>query len=240
MISSIIVDDEPLARSLIKEFLAGFEHIQIVAEAENGFDAFKLIQLHKPDLLFLDIQMPKINGFELLELLDEKPVVVFTTAFDQFALKAFEHNAVDYLLKPFTQQRFEQAVNKALQNIGSTQDSLLLPGTEEKINRIVVKHHGEIKIIALNDIDFIEACEDYIKICCGKNVYLKKQTMTATENLLAENEFVRIHRSYLVNIKSINKIEPYEKDSHLVVLKDGQRLSVSKTGYAKLKEVLGI
>ncbi len=242
---AILIDDEPLARELVKEYLSSFPQIEVVAECNDGFEGLKAIQQFEPDLLFLDVQMPKITGFEMLELVDKKPAVIFTTAFDQYAIKAFESNAIDYLLKPFSKERFEKAVEKYLNNNSNNKiTEEQISNTTQQIpnvsNRVVVKEDGKIKIIPAAEINYIEANGDNIKIVCESGSYSKNKTMTAIENSLAQEEFVRIHRSYLVNLSLITKIEAYEKDSHLAILKSGIQLPVSKSGYTKLKSILGI
>jgi two-component system LytT family response regulator len=246
----IIIDDEPLARSIIIEYLQSYPEAEVAEECGNGFEGLKAIQQHQPDLIFLDIQMPKINGFEMLELIEQPPPVIFTTAFEEYALKAFEAHAVDYLLKPFNKERFDKALQKWLQlypskNTQSQQErtkALLETASESptQSNRVVVKDGNKIKIIPLQQIQYLEAADDYVKIHTPDGAFLKNKTMAHFEKLLQAHQYIRIHRSYIVNVQLISRIDPYEKDSHLVLLTTGVRLPVSKTGYAKLKEVLGI
>ncbi|MGN6616783.1 MAG: LytR/AlgR family response regulator transcription factor [Ilyomonas sp.] len=246
----IIIDDEPLARSIITEYLQSYPEIEVAEECGNGFEGLKAIQQHQPDLIFLDIQMPKINGFEMLELIEQPPAVIFTTAFEEYALKAFEAHAVDYLLKPFNKERFDKALQKWLQlyrskNIQPQQEqtkALLETASESpsQSNRVVVKDGNKIKIIPLQQIQYLEAADDYVKIHTPDGAFLKNKTMAHFEKLLQAHQYIRIHRSYIVNVQLISRIDPHEKDSHLVLLTTGVRLPVSKTGYAKLKEVLGI
>jgi two-component system, LytTR family, response regulator len=239
----IIIDDEPLARGIVKEYLQSYPDVDLAAECADGFEGIKGIQQHQPDLIFLDIQMPKINGFEMLELIENPPAVIFTTAFDEFAIKAFESNAVDYLLKPFSKERFEKAIQKYLQhsNNTSTQQVIEAAATSPlQQNRIVVKDSNKIKIIPVNKIHYLEAADDYAKIITAEGSFLKKRTMNFFEQSLSAYHFVRIHRSYLVNIQLITRIDVYEKDSHLLLLTTGEKLPVSKAGYVKLKEALGI
>jgi len=239
----IIIDDEPLARSIVKEYLQSYTDIDIVAECGDGFEGMKAIVQHEPELIFLDIQMPKINGFEMLELIENPPAVIFTTAFDEFAIKAFELNATDYLLKPFSKERFNKAVQKYLNKspVSSPQPVIETaaqsPGQQ---NRIVVKDGNKIKIIPVNQIHYLEAADDYVKIVTVEGSFLKKRTMNFFEQSLGVYQFVRIHRSYIVNTQLITRIDAYEKDSHLVLLNTGAKLPVSKSGYTRLKEVLGI
>jgi two-component system LytT family response regulator len=244
---AIIIDDEPLARSIVLEYLQGFPQIEVVQECNDGFEGVKAINLHNPDLIFLDIQMPKINGFEMLELIENPPAVIFTTAFDEYAIKAFEAHAIDYLLKPFSKERFDKAVEKFLSTAQlqeqKTKTQSLLQGTNElpsQSERIVVKTGGKIKIIPVADIKYLEAADDYVKICTAEGSFLKNKTMSYFETVLPQYSFVRTHRSYMVNIQEITRIDPYEKENHLAILRTGERIPVSKNGYGKLKAVLGL
>jgi len=243
----IIIDDEPLARSIIREYLEFHPELELVSECQDGFEGVKAITQHHPDLVFLDIQMPKINGFEMLELIEAPPAVIFTTAFDEYAIKAFESHAVDYLLKPFSRERFDKALAKWQLN-GRTQagkgqlDSLLetVSSSPSERHRVVVKLSGKIRIIPVEDIHYLEAADDYVKIHSREGSFLKNKTMGHFENILNKAHFVRTHRSYILNISEITRIDPYEKDNHLAILKSGARVPVSKSGYSKLKSVLGL
>lgn len=242
---AIIIDDEPLARMVIREYLQFHPEIAVVQECSDGFEGVKAIMQHQPDLIFLDIQMPKINGFEMLELIDQPPAVIFTTAFEEYAIKAFESHAVDYLLKPFSKERFGKALQKISEGKESSIDNTkkmleTIAGTPDKHNRIVVKENGKIKIIPLTQIQFIEAADDYVKVHTTEGYFLKNKTMAYFESALDTNSFIRIHRSYIVNVQLITRLDPYEKETYLAVLSNGKQLPVSKTGYVKLKEVLGI
>ena len=242
----IIIDDEPLARMVIKEYLQSYTDMEVVLECNDGFEGVKAIQQLQPDLIFLDIQMPKISGFEMLELIDNPPQVIFTTAFEEYAIKAFEAEAVDYLLKPFSKERFD----KALQKIVQEKTAAISPQTIDLLeiatklpshsNRIVVKDGGKIKIIPVGQIQYLEAADDYVKIHTAEGIFLKKKTMQYFEDSLQQQQFIRIHRSYIVNAQLITRIDPYEKDSHIALLSTGIKLPISKAGYIKLKEVLGI
>ena len=239
----IIIDDEPLARSIVKEYLQSFLDIHIVAECNDGFEGMKAILQYEPELIFLDIQMPKINGFEMLELIENPPAVIFTTAFDEFAIKAFELNATDYLLKPFSKERLDKALGKFLNQPSAQSPQALIDAAAQSAgqqNRIVVKDGNKIKIIPVNQIHYLEAADDYVKIVTKEGTFLKKRTMSFFETSLALYQFVRIHRSYIVNTQLITRIDPYEKDGHLVLLSTGAKLQASRSGYARLKEVLGI
>jgi two-component system LytT family response regulator len=247
MIKAVIIDDEPLARMVVKEYLQDFSQIHIAAECNDGFEGVKAIMQHQPDLVFLDIQMPKINGFEMLELVEQPPAVIFATAFDEYALKAFEAHAVDYLLKPFSKERFAKAVNKWLAQRGdgqqkaNTQSLLEAPPHQPGQNeRIVVKTAGKIKIIPMHDVHFLEAADDYVKIVTKEGSFLKSKTMQYFEQVLNASQFVRCHRSFIVSVQEISRIDPYEKESYLAILRSGTKVPVSKAGYSKLREVLGL
>jgi two-component system LytT family response regulator len=244
----IIIDDEPLARGLVAEYLQQHPSIEIVAECNDGFQGVKAIMQHKPDLIFLDIQMPKINGFEMLELLDTTPSVIFTTAFDEYAIKAFESNAIDYLLKPFSKERFDLAIQKweEKHNTGSSSEKnieALLENTtkqpDEK-NRIVVKNGSDIRIVPVSDVMYIEAYDDYVKIFTKDTYYLKKKTMNYYEQVLDSSQFFRTHRSFIINLQELTRIEPLEKKTYVVLLKNGKKIPLSRSGYSKLKETLGV
>ncbi|MBN9292912.1 MAG: LytTR family transcriptional regulator DNA-binding domain-containing protein [Flavobacteriia bacterium] len=241
----ILIDDEPLARLLLREYLEKYESVEVVAECNDGFEGAKAIaQLH-PDLIFLDIQMPKINGFEMLEILQEYPSVIFTTAYDEFALKAFEANALDYLLKPFSQQRFDLAMQKWLANPAvsseKTENIAEITGKQpDEHLRIVIKDGTEIRIIPTAEVEYLEAYDDYVKIHHKGKTHLKKKTMNYFEKTLDSRQFIRIHRSYIMNINELTKIESFEKNSYLAILRSGARLPISRTAYAPLKEMLGI
>jgi two-component system LytT family response regulator len=247
MIKAVLIDDEPLARSIVMEYLRDFPDITVVQECNDGFEGVKAVTQHKPDLIFLDIQMPKINGFEMLELIDDPPAVIFTTAFDEFAIKAFESQAVDYLLKPYSKERFGMAVQKSMQqksmavNQASTEKILSQEFRQpEEKSRIVVKESGNIRIIPVQDVHYIEAYDDYVKIFTSKEMYLKKKTMGFYENSLDGDQFVRVHRSFIINLSQLTKIEPLEKETHVALLKRGVRVPLSRSGFAKLKSVLGL
>lgn len=241
MIKTLIIDDEPLAASIVQEFLADFPQFEVLGICQNGFQGLKAIQEHEPDLIFLDVQMPKITGFEMLELLDEPPAVIFTTAFDQYAIAAFDAMAIDYLLKPFSQRRFGQAITKFLALKGGAEaTNQKLNELAEKRNRLVVRVKNEIKVIPTHEVNFFEAEDDYIAIHTASGKYLKKMTMKSLEDALDPLKFVRVHRSYLINLNEITKIEPYERDNFLVLLRGGEKVPVSKTGYSRLRQVLGL
>ncbi len=282
-VRALLIDDEPLARQIVQEYLQSYPGITVLQECSDGFEGIKAIQQHHPDLIFLDIQMPKINGFEMLELVEDPPDTIFTTAFDEYAIRAFEAHAVDYLLKPFSKERFDKAVRKWLEHhaarlaarsaASATSNTAVqgssapagaspgvtvqpaAPGSESpdtralletasrsptQQQRVVVKTAGKIKIIPLDDIHYLEASDDYVRIHTHNGVFLKNRTMSYFEQVLDPNRFVRTHRSYIINVQQVTRIEPYEKDSHLCVLAAGAQVPVSKAGYMKLKAVLGL
>lgn len=244
MIKTILIDDEPLARDIIRYYLADHPEIEIIAECKDGFEGLKAIAQFEPDLIFLDVQMPKISGFEMLELVERRPAVIFTTAFDEFALKAFDVNAIDYLLKPIEKERFDQAVKKVIEknkNEGNDTSELLnTPGNPAQRSRVVVKVDRSIKIIPTADIHYLEADDDQVKISTHEGNYFKNKTMSFFENTLDPIQFIRVHRSYIINLNQVLKIELKEKENYVVLLKSGLWLPVSKGGYMKLKAALGI
>jgi two-component system, LytTR family, response regulator len=244
-ISTIIIDDEKLARDIIKKYIKTFPQIELLAECSNGFEGIKAINDLKPDFIFLDIQMPKITGFELLELLDEKPIIIFTTAYDQYALKAFEVNAIDYLLKPFSEERFKEAVTKTMERLKDksifakdvTKLETHLEEKKENLERVVVKTGMKISIIPVDKINYFEAQDDYVMLYTDEGKFLKQKTMKYFEDHLDSTDFIRIHRSYIVKLIKIKQLELFEKESYRAILLDGKSLPVSKSGYAKLKEI---
>lgn len=240
MIKTLLIDDEPLACAVVQEYLSSHPEFEIVGKCHDGFQGAKMIQELNPDLVFLDVQMPKISGLEMLELLDEIPPVIFTTAFEEYALKAFEASAVDYLLKPFSQERFDTAISKFKTNSAGLKTQVEKLVGAQSTNRIVLKDNGRIRIIPLAEVLMLEADDDYVKIITKDGSFMKKVTLTHYEETLPAAQFVRIHRSFMVNVAEVTRIDPYEKTSHIVVTKSGHKLQVSKSGYQKLKEVLGI
>ncbi|MNN16089.1 Sensory transduction protein LytR [compost metagenome] len=217
-----------------------------MAECGDGFEAVKAIHAHEPDLIFLDVQMPKLTGFEMLELVDDPPAVIFTTAFDEYALKAFEKNALDYLLKPVSPTRFKKALEKFRTSYSAPEKKVqpnyevLTAQDETKIDRIVVKTGTQIKIIPIDTVKYLESYDDYVKIHTKDGMYLKNKTMAFFEKSLDPNQFVRIHRSFIIKVDQLAKLEPYEKDSYIAALTSGEKLNISKSGYARLKQLIGI
>jgi two-component system, LytTR family, response regulator len=245
-IRTLIIEDEEPARDIVKTYLSKYSDVEIIGEAADGFSGVKLINELKPDLLFLDIQLPKLTGFEILELAEHAPVIIFTTAYDQFALKAFEMNATDYLLKPFSADRFDGAIQKAVAKLNSKQDETqsikkLVETVDEKtesIDRVVVKTGTKIKVIPAERIIYIEAQDDYVMIYAEEGKHLKEKTMKYFETHLDNSVFIRIHRSYIVNVNHIAQLEHFTKDSYVAVLKNGVKLKVSDSGYKNLKSRL--
>ena len=238
----IIVDDEDLARGLVREFLAGHADVEIVAECANGFDAVKAITELDPDLVFLDIQMPKLNGFEVVELAGPKTRYIFVTAFDQYALKAFEVHAVDYLLKPFSAQRFNEALAHARSSLPGSAGVAAMVGEAAQrstpLGRVLIRDGARVHVIAADKIDFVEAQDDYVQINADGKSYLKNQRLADLESQLDPAVFVRVHRSYILNLGRISRIEQ-GKDSHSAILADGTRIPVSRSGYQKVKDLIG-
>lgn len=249
IIKTIIVEDEKPARDLIRAYLENFPMVEVIGEYDNGFDGLKAINELKPEAIFLDVQMPKLTGFEMLEVLEHHPEVVFTTAYDQYAIRAFEQNAVDYLLKPFSLERFSEAIGKLESRFDASHDSKdaisgiekirkHLAESDEKLHRVVIKKSGRIHVISADDINFLEAQDDYVMIYTDEGKYLKQQTMKYFEKHLDPQQFVRVHRSYIANITCIERIEPYEKSNFILILKDGNKVPVSRSGMQVLKENL--
>lgn len=242
----VIIEDEAPARDIIKHYLKELDYIEVIAECADGFTGLKTISSMKPDLVLLDIQMPRLTGIELVEVLTEKPEIIFTTAYDQFAIKAFELNAVDYLLKPFPKRRFLEAVKKATDKIQSGAGnkepaSQLLakkPVPGSPVNRVVVRKGNAINLIPVEQIRYLEASDDYVMIHHANGKALKQQTMKFYEDNLSKTDFVRIHRSYIVRVEEIKRIEPYGKENHVAILQSGDKLPVSRAGLRQLKEEL--
>jgi two-component system LytT family response regulator len=243
-IRTIVVDDEELARSIIREYLGDHPEVVIDAECSNGFEAVKAITELKPDLVFLDVQMPKLNGFEVLELIESDLTVIFVTAYEQYAVKAFEVHAIDYLLKPFSRERFDEALERAKEKLDR---EIFIPQQEviqaarpkgEPVERVLVRDGSRVFVIPAGKIDYIEAQDDYVAIKSEGKSHLKKQRLADLESLLDPKRFVRIHRSYILNVDRLARLELYAKDSRMAILKDGTQLQVSRTGYEKLKGLL--
>jgi two-component system LytT family response regulator len=251
---ALLVDDEALARSLLKELLANRPEVEVVGEAANGFEAVKLAAELAPDLLFLDIQMPKLSGFEVLELLgDDAPAVVFVTAYDEYALKAFEVHAVDYLLKPVDPERLEQAIRRVASRASDRSatsrptsntelaarlhQSAQPPG--RSLARVLFREEGKIHVLPIEKIDFVEAQDDYLSFASAGKRYRTQQTLAELEGQLDAARFVRVHRSYLLNVERLARLDLYAKDSWIAVLADGTKIPVSRSGHQRLRELLG-
>lgn len=247
-LKAVIIEDEELGRELVKNYVKNIDTVEIIKECENGFEGAKAINELNPDLVFLDIQMPKLNGFEMIELIDEeiRPEIIFTTAYNQYAIQAFELNAIDYLLKPFSKERFFEAVSKAENRIRNKSEkseksvvsNLIQQPITDTLERVVIKSHNKISVLPVNKIKYIEAQDDYVMIYSSEGKHLKQATMKYFEKNLDSNEFLRIHRSYIVKIDQVSQLEPYAKDSYVARLKDGSVVKISKSGLKTLKEKL--
>ncbi len=240
----IVVDDEALARTLLRELLAAHADIEIIAECGNGFEAVKAVTEKKPDLILLDIQMPKLDGFDVLELLGTEVPVIFVTAYDQYAIKAFQVHAVDYLLKPFGAERLAEALARARVRVG-TRESLPakalvseMRAARSPLERILIRDKADVHVIPVAKIDYFESQDDYVSLKVGDKTLLKEQTLAELEQLLDPGRFVRIHRRYLLNVARLAKIEQSITDSRVAVLQDGTEIPISRSGYAKLREIL--
>jgi two-component system LytT family response regulator len=244
--TAVIVEDEKPARDLVAGYLADHEQFELIGQYDNGFSGLKAINEMQPDVVFLDVQMPKLTGFEMLELLDHQPEIIFTTAYDQYAIKAFEQSAVDYLLKPFSKERFREALQKLTDRLpgsGNKDDQLVrirkhFSEDDEVLHRVVIKKSGKIHVISTDEIEYLEAQDDYVMIYTKKERFLKQQTMKFFEKHLDPEFFIRVHRSYIVNVQSIDRIEPYEKTNYILSLKTGGQVPVSRSGMQVLKENL--
>jgi two-component system LytT family response regulator len=243
----VVVDDEALARAVVREYAAGDATLEIVADCANGFEAVKAVADFKPDLVLLDVQMPKLDGFEVLELLGRDQPVIFITAYDQYALKAFEVHAVDYLLKPYSAERFHEAINRVRERLraraAAAVDDIAAIVREARprtgpAGRVLIRDGANVHVLPVDRIDYVEAQDDYVAFKSEGKQYLKDQTLSAVEESLDPSRFVRIHRSYILNVDRIAKVELYAKDSRMAILRDGTRLPVSRAGYARLSQLL--
>lgn len=242
-IRAVIVDDEELSRVLVKDYLSAHPDIEIVAECSNGFEAVRVVNDLKPDLLFLDIQMPKLDGFEVLELIGNEVEILFITAFDEYALRAFEVHALDYLLKPFSAERFSEALDRARAKLSrpteaAETDSLVKRDGAGLLDRVLIRNGPKVHVIGVDQIDYVQAQDDYIAFVVDGKEHLKHQTLGAIEKQLDPTRFIRIHRSSLLNIDRLARIELYSKDSYEAILTDGTRLPISRSGYAKLQDLI--
>ena len=246
-IRAVIVDDEELARQVLREFLAKHPEIELIAECANGFEAVKTVAEQKPDLVFLDIQMPKLDGFEVLELIGKDATVIFVTAHDNYAIRAFEVHAVDYLLKPVAAARFDAALERAKERLPGKPQPAQVSASElaasarppaQYLDRIPVRDGSRVSIIPVGKLDYAEAQDDYVALASEGKKHLKQQTIASLEAALDPARFLRIHRSYIVNLERVARVEPYAKDSHVAILSNGTQLPVSRAGYARLREFL--
>ena len=241
----VIVDDEAPARAILREYLGADPAVEIVAECANGFEAVQAVATRKPDLLLLDVQMPKLDGFEVLELIEKEVAVVFVTAYDQYALKAFEVHAVDYLLKPFQPERLMEALSRVRARLerGATEKTEPVASKLQQhrvpLTRVLIRDGANVHIVPLSKIDYVEAQDDYVAVHSERKALLKEQTMSQMEASLDPRQFVRIHRSYLLNIDRLSKVEATDKESRVAVLRDDTRLPISRSGYARLSALLG-
>lgn len=240
---ALLVDDEDLARLALRELIKTHPNIEVVGECSNGFEAVKAVAEDKPDLIFLDVQMPKLSGFDVLELIGTETAVIFVTAYDQYAMRAFDVHAVDYLLKPVGRERFEAALERAKSRIGDKMPSAVdlaaaARPPQQFLERIVVKDGTRVTLIPVEKLDYAEAQDDYVSLASEGKKHLKQQTIAGLEACLDPQRFVRVHRSYVVNFERVARIEPYGKDSKIAILRDGSRLPVSRAGYARLKALL--
>lgn len=239
MIRTLIVDDEPLARRLVQEYLTKHEDVDVIGECDNGFDAVKLISELQPDLVFLDIQMPRLTGLEVLELTQRHHGVIFTTAFDQYALKAFDLRAVDYLLKPFAQSRFDDALEKARVSIGQESAALRdLTQPQGRLERLLVRDRNQVHVLPLDKVECVEAQDDYIRIVCQGKSHLKTQSLTDLEGRLDPALFVRVHRSWIISLAHLKNIERLAKDSFVAVMHSGQQVPISRAGHERIRALL--
>jgi two-component system LytT family response regulator len=246
-LTAIVVDDEALARQVLREYLESHGGVEVIAECANGFDAVKAVSERRPDLLFLDVQMPKLDGFEVLELLGDAArglAVIFVTAYDEYALRAFEVHAVDYLLKPFTAERLGEALTRATARVGQASQSQAAAlaaaarRREGPLERVLIRDGVQVHVLPVETIDYVEAQDDYAAFHSAGKSYLKEQTLAELESRLDPARFVRVHRSFIVNVERIARVELYAKDSRIAILRDGKKLPVSRAGYSRLQALL--
>lgn len=245
-IKAIIVDDEELARESLKKALGAIGGIEIIDECRNGFEAVQAVNRQKPDILFLDIQMPKLDGFDVVELLgSDAPFIIFVTSYDEYALKAFEAEALDYILKPAKPERLQKTVDRVREQLKLAAAPHPTETFIDKhrhstgpLSRVLIRNGSDVLIIPVEDIIYFEAQDDYVKVYTGDKAHLKTERMSRLEKMLDPQYFCRVHRSYILNIGFLKKIEPYTKDSRIAILKTGQRLPISRSGYNRLMELL--
>ncbi|HKV25604.1 MAG TPA: LytTR family DNA-binding domain-containing protein [Candidatus Acidoferrum sp.] len=239
---ALLVDDEDLARLVLRELIQSHPEIEVIAECANGFEAVKAVAAHKPDLIFLDVQMPKLSGFDVLELIGTDIPVIFVTAYDQYAMRAFDVHAVDYLLKPVGRERLDAALERAKSRLSKIPPPHELAAAarppKQFLDRLVIRDGTRVILIPVAKLDFAEAQDDYVALASEGKKHLKQQTIASLESCLDPDRFVRVHRSYIVNFERVSRIEPYGKDSRIAILSDGTRLPVSRSGYSRLKALL--
>ena len=251
-IKLIIVDDEPLARDYIRRLLADKPEFEIIGEASNGKKALELINSSKPDLVFLDVQMPEMDGFQMLNKLekDPLPIIIFTTAYEVYAIQAFEFHAIDYLLKPFDKKRFENALDHACSMVSDKNEEKLTSiqirellsnsGTKRKyLERILIKQNGRVIFLKTNDIDYIKADDKFVHIHFGKKSHLVRQTLSAMTEQLNPNVFTQIHRSVIINIESIAELHAAFNGQYTILLKTGKELPLGQTYKSNLFDLIG-
>jgi two-component system LytT family response regulator len=240
----VIVDDEAPARMLLRELLSAHADLEIVGECANGFEAVKAVSEHRPDLMLLDIQMPKLDGFEVLELMGDGPLVIFVTAYDEYAIRAFDVHAVDYLLKPFSANRLDEALERSRTRLRTRETTPVaeivaaVRPRSERLERILIRDRGDVHVIPVDKIDFVESQDDYIAVKALGKTFLKDQTLADLETRLDAGRFVRIHRRFILNVSRLARIELSATDSRSAILTDGTELPISKAGYARLRELL--
>jgi two-component system, LytTR family, response regulator len=240
----LVVDDEALARQVLREYLEALPDVEVLGECANGFEAVKAIAERSPDLVFLDVQMPKLDGFEVLELAGRATPVIFVTAYDEFAVRAFDIHAIDYLLKPISPERVGEALDRARARLGRPTEVVPIAAVRAAsrasvpLERILVRDGTRVHVIDLDDLDFVQAQDDYVCFHAGGKEFLKEQPLAEVEGLLDASRFVRIHRSFILNIERIARVEPLTRDSRIVILKDGRRLPISRSGYQRLTALM--
>jgi two-component system LytT family response regulator len=249
-IRALIVDDEPLARRRIKSLLAHESSVDVIGECSDGHKAVTSINELTPDLVFLDVQMPAMDGFEVIKTIgpERMPTVIFVTAYDQYALKAFEVNAIDYLLKPFDRRRFQKTLERAKAMIRGLQNdnvnnqllSLLddLRREQEMPDRFIIKNGGRVVFLRVEEIDWMRVVGNYVRLQAGPDSHLMRETMNGMEAKLSPDKFMRIHRSTIVNIDRVKEVQPWAKGEYVVIMRDGTRLIMSRRYRERLNEQL--
>ena len=248
-IRALIVDDEPLAREMIVDMLVGDAEVEILGECGDGLAAVAAIEDHRPDLVFLDVQMPELDGFGVLEAIEQTPVIVFVTAYDQYALRAFEVHALDYLLKPFDRERFDKALQRAKHQIereraGTAPQELValladLKSRPKPLDRLVIKAGGRVFFLRADEIDWIESAANYVRLHAGREAHLLRETITGLAAKLDPDKFLRIHRSIIVNLDRVKELQPWFHGDYVVIMQDGAQLTSSRNYREQLRKLLG-